>query len=64
MAQVQRCNECKWFVMLPQGECHLNPPSVFLVPGPAGGPVTVGVFPPTKPSNFCGKFEARIALES
>ena len=55
------CKTCKWFV---PGECRLNPPQVVAIPSPMGQPMFLGIFPPTKPGNYCSKHEMALSQAS
>lgn len=52
-----RCGNCPMFLLtdVSEGECHAEPPRVFPMPGPGGRFGTIGVFPPSKPTNWCAK---------
>ena len=55
------CQRCKHAA--PQGnglECHRNPPSVTIIPGPGGNPMTLAAFPPVPMDGFCGEFGRKI----
>lgn len=60
----QTCLNCAAYSALPQPECRAKPPRVFIVSAPQG-PVTWGVFPPTRPEHWCRKWckeEPRVTL--
>ena len=57
------CAKCKFFMHLAT-ECHAEPPKVFPMMQAPGQMSFVGVFPPTKASNWCGKFEADIKIDA
>ena len=51
------CAGCAHFAALAE-ECRKNPPAVFPIMQPQGIAFVAG-FPPMKPTNWCGSFEAR-----
>jgi hypothetical protein len=57
------CEGCKFFrPESPAGECRRHAPSVLLMPTQTGH-TTIGCFPPTRPDNWCGEFQIRIAVQ-
>jgi hypothetical protein len=53
MVTGETCSTCKFFAALPK-ECRKNPPTVMLMQGPGGQSMSLGVFAPSKPENWCG----------
>jgi hypothetical protein len=57
----QQCSICKFFRPVPLetrgGVCCHNPPFAVPVPSQAGGVGFVGIFPPVRNEEWCGKWE-------
>lgn len=60
-----KCSECKyWNPNGPQNECRINPPTAFLIHVrqiQGDVPASISCWPPTKPDQWCGKFEIKPA---
>lgn len=55
------CNECKYYVALPEPQCRIRAPKAFMYQMQSHGQVeikVVALFPPTKPETWCGEFVA------
>jgi len=54
MKNSRTCASCGAFAAL-ANECRAKSPQMALVAGPQG-PITLGIFPPTKPENWCAEW--------
>lgn len=69
MTMTNTCEHCKFFYAdPPAGECRAHAPTVLTWitppdgPGKVPGQTTIGAFPPTRPTNWCGEFTPRLSL--
>jgi hypothetical protein len=58
----QTCSNCAAFAALPN-ECRANPPEPALVIGPQGQQGILGMFPSTRPENWCCAWRPNEAKE-
>jgi hypothetical protein len=49
------CGSCAAFCAL-KNECRAKSPTPFLINGPEGAPVSVGVFPATRAEGWCAEW--------
>lgn len=62
-----RCETCKHATVRPGGsgkECRAEPPTVAILPGPGGQPLTMAAFPPVRDDHWCGRWAARLETMS
>lgn len=52
------CDTCPNFSKL-TGECRADSPRVFPLPGPGGSLNMIGVWPPTRETNWCSQHPLR-----
>lgn len=55
----RKCENCLFFEKnaADQGQCRINPPSLFVIPNRFGGVDFSSTWPTAKTDAFCGKFE-------
>jgi len=60
------CANCKFGRVTLQNtmECRFNAPSVFMLPGPRGQPMSIGAWPPTQKQNWCGNHKIKLAVQA
>lgn len=49
------CSDCAAFSALTK-ECRRHAPTATIVPGPEGKPLVIGLWPGTKPDNWCMEY--------
>lgn len=59
-----KCKTCKFFcelVLEGECQCRYNPPKPFLLASQVGQMQVTSVWPGTKPNNWCGRHEVKLA---
>ena len=57
------CDDCRYFARL-ANECRRKSPQAVLAQSPVGGLTILGIFPTTKPANWCGEWAREQEQES
>lgn len=52
------CSSCPFYSHMAR-QCRADPPVFQVVPAPNGQMAAIGVWPPTKPGNWCGRHPDR-----
>lgn len=54
-----RCETCRYFNAL-RTQCRRHAPTAFVIPGNSGQPITLGTWPPTESSGWCGEYNGAV----
>lgn len=64
MKETNTCSKCQFYEIslqhLTQGECHLNPPQVIIMPSAMGQIQIVSAWPSVQSKHWCKGFELKI----
>lgn len=66
MSEVKQCGLCFFYRVDPrnlrQGSCRYNPATLTVIASPNGQPISMGAWPPVQETEWCGKWQTKIAL--